>query len=308
MELIEILVGEEADERVDSYIAKELEEVSRSYIQKIIKDGMVTINGEKVKTKYKVNQGDKIVIKMPEPKELEVKVENIPINIVYEDDDIAIVNKPQGMVVHPAPGNYSGTLVNALLYHLENLSSINGVIRPGIVHRIDKDTSGLLMIAKTNLAHLGLSEQLKEHTITRKYYALVDENIREEKGTIKAPIGRHPVDRKKMTVVEKNGRDAVTHFKVLERFKEYTLIEARLETGRTHQIRVHMSYIKHPLVGDPLYGSKKQKFNLKGQLLHAKVIGFIHPRTGEYLEFESSLPEHFTKILNALRSKKNPRQ
>lgn len=308
MELIEILVGEEADERVDSYIAKELEEVSRSYIQKIIKDGMVTINGEKVKTKYKVNQGDKIVIKMPEPKELEVKVENIPINIVYEDDDIAIVNKPQGMVVHPAPGNYSGTLVNALLYHLENLSSINGVIRPGIVHRIDKDTSGLLMIAKTNLAHLGLSEQLKEHTITRKYYALVDENIKEEKGTIKAPIGRHPVDRKKMTVVEKNGRDAVTHFKVLERFKEYTLIEAQLETGRTHQIRVHMSYIKHPLVGDPLYGSKKQKFNLKGQLLHAKVIGFIHPRTGEYLEFESSLPEHFAKILNALRSKKNPRQ
>ncbi|WP_202711242.1 RluA family pseudouridine synthase [Sporosalibacterium faouarense] len=305
MEIIEILVDEEDDERIDAYLADQLDEVSRSYIQKIIKKGMVTVNDKEVKPKYNVNQGDKIIVKLPEPKKLEVKAEDIPIEIVYEDDDVAIVNKPKGMVVHPAPGNYSGTLVNALLYHLDNLSSINGIIRPGIVHRIDKDTSGLLMIAKTNLAHMELSEQLKEHSITRIYYALVDGNIKEETGTIKAPIGRHPVDRKKMTVIEKNSKEATTHFTVLERFKEYTLIKAQLETGRTHQIRVHMAYIKHPLVGDPVYGSKKQKFNLDGQLLHAKIIGFIHPRTKEYMEFTSELPEHFIKVLDALGNKKS---
>ncbi|MTI47750.1 MAG: RluA family pseudouridine synthase [Firmicutes bacterium] len=305
MEIIEILVDEEDGERIDAYLADQLDEVSRSYIQKIIKKGMVTVNDKEVKPKYNVNQGDKVIVKLPEPKKLEVKAEDIPIEIVYEDDDVAIVNKPKGMVVHPAPGNYSGTLVNALLYHLDNLSSINGIIRPGIVHRIDKDTSGLLMIAKTNLAHMELSEQLKEHSITRIYYALVDGNIKEETGTIKAPIGRHPVDRKKMTVIEKNSKEATTHFTVLERFKEYTLIKAQLETGRTHQIRVHMAYIKHPLVGDPVYGSKKQKFNLDGQLLHAKIIGFIHPRTKEYMEFTSELPEHFIKVLDALGNKKS---
>ncbi|WP_425445991.1 RluA family pseudouridine synthase [Dethiothermospora halolimnae] len=302
MDIIEILVDEDDGERIDSYLADELDEVSRSYIKKLIKDNLVKVNGKNIKPKYPVNQGDSIVVNLPEPKKLEVKAENIPVEIVYEDDDVAIVNKPQGMVVHPAPGNYNGTLVNALLYNLDSLSSINGVIRPGIVHRIDKDTSGLLMIAKTNLAHMSLSEQLKEHSITRKYYTLVEGNLREDNKTVDAPIGRHPKDRKKMAVIYKNSREATTHFTVLERFTQYTLLQAQLETGRTHQIRVHASYIKHPVVGDPVYGSKKQKFNLKGQLLHAKVIGFVHPRTKKYMEFSAELPDHFVKVLNSLRT------
>lgn len=303
MELLEIFVDGEDNERLDLYLSQELSHISRSYIQKLIKEELVKVNNKVVKAKYVVSEGDYIQIYLPEPKKLEIDRENIPIEIVYEDNDVAIVNKPQGMVVHPAPGNYSGTLVNALLYHLSSLSSINGVIRPGIVHRIDKDTSGLLMVAKNNLAHEELSKQLKAHTINRIYNALVDGNIKEDTGTINAPIGRHPVDRKKMTVTDINSREAVTHFKVLERFGQYTLIEAKLETGRTHQIRVHMSFINHSVTGDPVYGGKNQRFKTNGQLLHAKTIGFIHPRTKKYIEFDSSLPEYFTRIINVLRDK-----
>ncbi len=301
MELLEIFVDEEDNERLDLYLSQELNNVSRSYIQKLIKEELVKVNNKVVKAKYAVCEGDHIQVYLPEPKKLEIEAENIPIDIVYEDEDVAVVNKPQGMVVHPAPGNYSGTLVNALLYHLNSLSSINGIIRPGIVHRIDKDTSGLLMIAKNNLAHEELSKQLKAHTINRVYNALIDGNIKEEKGTIDAPIGRHPADRKKMTVTNLNSKEAVTHFRILERFGQYTLIEAKLETGRTHQIRVHMSFINHPVTGDPVYGGKNQRFKTNGQLLHAKTIGFIHPRTKEYLEFDSALPEHFDRIINILR-------
>lgn len=303
MELIEIFVDGEDNERLDLYLSQELSHISRSYIQKLIKEELVKVNNGVVKAKYIVSEGDHIQIQLPEPKKLEIEPENLPIEIVYEDDDVAIVNKPQGMVVHPAPGNYSGTLVNALLYHLGSLSSINGVIRPGIVHRIDKDTSGLLMVAKNNLSHEELSKQLKAHTINRVYNALVDGNIKEDTGTINAPIGRHPVDRKKMTVTDINSREATTHFKVLERFGQYTLIEAKLETGRTHQIRVHFSFINHAVTGDPVYGGKNQRFKTDGQLLHAKTIGFIHPRTKKYIEFDSSLPEHFTRILNVLRDR-----
>lgn len=303
MELLRFSVDEEDNERLDFYLAQALDDISRSYIQKLIKEGLVKVNNKVVKARYIVSEGDYIQVYLPEPKELEIEPENIPIDIVYEDEDIAIVNKPQGMVVHPAPGNYNGTLVNALLYHLGSLSSINGIIRPGIVHRIDKDTSGLLMVAKNNLAHEKLSMQLKAHTIKRIYNALVDGNIKEDSGTINAPIGRHPIDRKKMAVTDVNSKEAVTHFKVLERFGHYTLIEAKLETGRTHQIRVHMSFINHAVTGDPVYGGRNQRFKTNGQLLHAKTIGFIHPKSGEYLEFDSSLPEHFTKILNILRDK-----
>lgn len=300
---INIIVDEESEGRIDSFLAEELDEISRSYIQKIIKKGLVKVNGKSVKPKYNIQEGDNIIVELPKPKKLEVKAEDIDIEILYEDEDVAVVYKPRGMVVHPAPGNYTGTLVNALLYNLESLSSINGVIRPGIVHRIDKDTTGLLMIAKTNLAHISLSEQLKKHTITRKYYALVEGNIKENMGTINAPIGRNPKDRKKMAVTRDNSKKAITHFNVIERFKNNTLIEAELETGRTHQIRVHMAYINHPVVGDPTYGFKKQKFNLNGQLLHAKIIGFEHPRTEKYLEFNSNLPEDFLRVLKILDEK-----
>jgi 23S rRNA pseudouridine1911/1915/1917 synthase len=293
------------DTRLDLYLSKQLEDMSRSYIQKLIEKGNVKINNQEIKTKkYKVIENDEIIIEIPQPEVLKIESENIPIEMVYEDDDLLVVNKPQGMVVHPAPGNYHGTLVNALMYHCKNLSSINGVIRPGIVHRIDKDTSGLLMVAKSDQAHKSLAEQLKEHSINRRYIALVHGNIKEETGTICAPIGRHPVDRLKMAVVDRNGKDATTHFTVLKRWKEYTLIEAKLETGRTHQIRVHMAYIKHPLVGDPTYGPKKQKFRLNGQLLHAKVIGFIHPIKNEYMEFVADLPEYFKNIIKILDDKK----
>ncbi|MTI67612.1 MAG: RluA family pseudouridine synthase [Firmicutes bacterium] len=301
---IEIIVRKEDSGRIDAYLAEKLDELSRSYIKKLIKKGNVLINDEKIKPRYNINEGDKVEINLPKPKEIEAVPEDIPISIVYEDDDIAVVNKPQGMVVHPAKGNQTGTLVNALLYHLDSLSSINGVIRPGIVHRIDKDTTGLLMVAKSDLAHMKLSEQLKEHTITRRYYTLVEGRINEEKGTINAPIGRNPSNRIKMAVTSKNSKEAITHFKVLKRFNKYTLLEVSLETGRTHQIRVHMAYIKHPVVGDPVYGIKRQKFNLTGQLLHAKIIGFKHPRTDKYLEFDSNLPTHFEKILEILEKRK----
>jgi len=300
---IKLIVDDiEESVRLDLYISRELNDISRSYIQKLIENGNVKVNNEIILSKkFKINANDNIEIIIPEPEKLKLEPENIPISIVYEDDDVIVVNKPQGMVVHPAPGHYSGTLVNALLYHSKKLSSINGIIRPGIVHRIDKDTSGLLMIAKNNKAHNSLAAQLKEHSTKRIYYALVHGNLKASSGTIDAPIGRHPINRLKRAVVENNGKRAVTHFNVLERFTGYNLIELKLETGRTHQIRVHMSYLGHPLVGDPLYGVKKKKFNLEGQALHAKTIGFVHPTTLEYMEFDSELPDYFKALLDKIR-------
>lgn len=300
----EFIVDEiDEDTRLDLYLSKQLEDISRSYIQKLIKEGKIFVNGKNESLKkYKVKENDQVQIEIPEPEKLKVEPENIPIEIVYEDDDLVVVNKPQGMVVHPAPGNYTGTLVNALLYHCDNLSSINGIIRPGIVHRIDKDTTGLLMVAKNDMTHKSLAEQLKEHSIHRIYVALVHGNIKEERGAIDAPIGRDPNDRLKMSVVNRNGKNAVTHFRVLNRFGQYTLVEAKLETGRTHQIRVHMTYIHHPLVGDPVYGPKKEKFKLKGQALHAKTLGFMHPRKGVYMEFEANLPDYFSKLIKGLEN------
>ncbi len=298
------LIVEDIEEttRLDSYISKALNDVSRSYVQKLIEKGNVEVNNHIILSKkFKINIYDEIQIKIPEPEKLNLEPEDIKISIIYEDEDILIVNKPQGMVVHPAPGHYSGTLVNALLYHSKNLSSINGIIRPGIVHRIDKDTSGLLMVAKNNNAHNFLSAQLKDHSINRIYYALVHGNIKADSATIDTLIGRHPVNRFKRAALENNGKRAVTHFKVLERFSRYNLLELKLETGRTHQIRVHMSYLGHPLVGDPLYGVKKENFKLKGQMLHAKILGFVHPTKGEYIEFNSELPDYFNSLLDKLR-------
>ena len=289
-----------AGERLDKFIADN-SEISRSYAAHLCENGLITSDGKPLAKKYKITAGEEITIELPEPEEMTAEPEDIPIDIVYEDSDVIVVNKPQGMCVHPAVGNEHGTLVNGLMYHCKgSLSAINGVIRPGIVHRIDKDTSGLLICAKNNDAHLKLSEQLKERKAMRKYIALVNGNIKEDGGTINKPIARHPIDRKKMAIVQ-GGREAVTHFNVLERFGKYTLVECILETGRTHQIRVHMASIGHSIVGDQLYGIKKEKFSLNGQLLHAKTIGFIHPKTGEMMEFTSELPEHFTNILEKLR-------
>ena len=288
--------------RIDSVLSLLLTDASRSYLVKLIEQGELSINGEVCTSKkYKVREGDRLEIRIPEPKVLEVEAEDIHLDIVYEDDDVMVVNKPRGMVVHPAHGNYTGTLVNAIMYHCgDRLSSINGVIRPGIVHRIDKDTSGLLMIAKNDKAHESLSAQLKEHSITRRYIALVYDNIVIDDGTVDAPIGRDPNNRLKKRVFGEAPRNAVTHYHVLNRSGKYTLIECRLETGRTHQIRVHMAYIKHPIVGDPLYGPSKQPSFLKGQLLHAAVLGFVHPSTGEYMEFRAGLPEDFREALHKL--------
>lgn len=301
METITIEVKPENEgERLDKFIADN-SDISRSYAAKLCDEGLVTLSDKQLKKKDRVSVGDKIVIQIPEPTELSVEGEDIPLDIVYEDSDVIVINKPQGMCVHPAVGNESGTLVNGLVYHCGNeLSAINGVIRPGIVHRIDKDTSGLLIVAKNNDAHLKLSEQLKERKALRKYIAIVNGNIREDGGTVNKPISRNPSDRKKMAVVA-GGREAVTHFNVLERFGQYTLIECILETGRTHQIRVHMASIGHSIVGDPLYGIKKEKFNLNGQLLHAKTIGFEHPSTGKMMEFSSEIPEYFENVLKKLR-------
>lgn len=301
-EVKEFLVEEDEEgDRLDVYLADQFVDMSRSYIQKIIKDKKVTVNGKIEKAKYLVKEEDKIVIEIPKPKILEVVPQDIPIEIVYEDDDVIIVNKPQGMVVHPAPGSYEGTLVNAILYHCKgNLSSINGVIRPGIVHRIDKDTSGILMIAKNNNSHNCLADQLKDHSITREYEFICHGVFKEDKVTVDRPIGRNPKDRLKMAVVP-NGKRAVTHFEVLERFNGYTHVRARLETGRTHQIRVHAMSINHPLVGDPVYGPKNSKIKLNGQALHAKKLGFIHPTTKEYVEFDSELPDYFQNLLEKLR-------
>jgi 23S rRNA pseudouridine1911/1915/1917 synthase len=287
--------------RLDVFISSKLEDKSRSYIQDVIEAGKVKVNDKQKKSNYKLKDADIVILEMPENKELKIEKENIELDVLYEDSDVIVVNKPQGMVVHPAPGNFTGTLVNALLYHCKDLSGINGVNRPGIVHRIDKDTSGILVVAKNDKAHQKLAEQLKEHTMTREYIALVEGIINTDAGTVDAPLARHPVDRIKISVI-KNGRNAVTHFQVLERFKTNTLVKCILETGRTHQIRVHMSHLGHPLVGDPVYGYKKQKFNLEGQLLHAKKLGFIHPSSGKYMEFESEVPDYFTKVINVLRN------
>lgn len=301
----EFLIDEEnKSTRIDSVLSLLLPETSRSFIQKLIESGNLCLNGEVLTSKkYKVNIGDRVELIVPEPEKLTIEPEDIPLDIVYEDDDVLVVNKPKGMVVHPAVGNYNGTLVNAIMYHCgDRLSSINGVIRPGIVHRIDKDTSGLLMIAKNDKAHESLSEQLAEHSITRRYKALVYHNFAEDEGTVDAPIGRDPKNRLKQAVTEQNSKRAVTHWRVLERFGKYTLIEARLETGRTHQIRVHMAHIKHPLVGDLVYGPAKQALANDGQLLHAAVLGFVHPASGEYMEFERPIPPEFDAVLEKLRS------
>ena len=272
------LIAQNPGERIDRFLSKDLETLSRSYLQKLLKDGEISVNGKPVKANYKVSEGDKIQIRIPEPENPDILPENIPLDILYEDDDILVVNKPKGMVVHPAPGHYSHTLVNAVMYHCgERLSGINGVLRPGIVHRIDMDTTGSLLICKNDHAHQILAEELKEHSITRRYHAIVHGNIKEDTGTVNAPIGRHPVDRKKMSTKAPNGRHAVTHYKVLERFGDYTYIECELETGRTHQIRVHMSSIGHPILGDPVYGPAKCPYKLQGQTLHAKILA-LHIR------------------------------
>ncbi len=288
--------------RIDSVLSLLLADLSRNYVTRLIEKGALTVNGRPCTLKkYKVKEGDLAEITIPEPEVLDIQAENIPLEIVYEDDDLLVVNKPRGMVVHPAPGNYSGTMVNALMYHLgDRLSSINGVIRPGIVHRIDKDTSGLLVVAKNDKAHEDLARQLKEHSVVRRYFALVYDNINIDNGTIDEPIGRDPKNRLRKKVGGDGLREAVTHYEVLERFGKYTLIRCRLETGRTHQIRVHMAYIKHPLVGDLLYGPQRQPEWLDGQMLHAGVLGFVHPSTGEYLEFKAPIPEYFRENMNRL--------
>lgn len=300
MEIITLPVLNPNNLRIDKYISENAENISRSYAAELCADGRVTVSGKKADKKYKPQDGEVIEIELPEPESLDLVPENIPLDIVYEDSDVIVVNKPQGMVVHPAAGNPNGTLVNALLYHCgDNLSAINGVIRPGIVHRIDKDTAGLLVAAKNNEAHLELSRQLKERKASRRYYALVNGRVTED-GTVNKPIARHPKDRKKMAVVQ-GGREAITHYRVLENFNGYTLLECILETGRTHQIRVHMASIGHSLVGDRAYGISKEKIKTDGQLLFAKTIGFDHPKTGEYMEFSADLPEYFEEILNKLR-------
>lgn len=287
--------------RIDKFLSDTLDGFTRSGISKLIADGNVTVNGTEISKNYKCRMNDNILVIVPDAVPLEVQAQNIPLDIVYEDDDLLVVNKPKGMVVHPAAGNYSKTLVNALLYHCrDSLSGINGVIRPGIVHRIDKDTSGLLIVAKNDAAHLSLAEQIKQHSFHRAYQAVCYGNIKEDSGTVHQPIGRNPKDRKKMAVTDKNSKDAVTHYEVLKRYGDFTHIKCILETGRTHQIRVHMAYIGHPLAGDSVYGPKKVIESLNGQCLHAAEIGFIHPRTGEYLEFRSGLPDYFTAFLNKL--------
>lgn len=287
--------------RIDKFLAQKMTDFTRSAISKLIAEENVSVGGKIVRKNYKCRRNDCIIVHVPDAVELETVPENIPLDIVYEDDDLLVVNKPKGMVVHPAAGNYSGTLVNALLYHCkDSLSGINGVIRPGIVHRIDKDTSGLLIVAKNDMAHLSLAEQIKEHSFHRAYYAIVYGNIKTDKGTVHQPIGRHPKERKKMAVTTKNSKDAVTHYEVLKRYRTFTFIKCILETGRTHQIRVHMSYIGHPLAGDSVYGPKKVITSLGGQCLHAGEIGFVHPRTKEYMEFRSDLPDYFTTFLNKL--------
>ncbi len=292
---------EDADERIDKWISSTIEDLSRSYIQKLIKDNMVFVNGLPKKASYRLKVDDEVAFQIPDAVTLPIQAQDIPLSILYEDDDILIVDKPKGMVVHPAAGHYSGTLVNAIMFHCKDrLSGINGVMRPGIVHRIDKDTTGSLIVCKNDIAHNIVAKQLKEHSVTRRYRAIVYGRLPQEEGAIDAPIGRDKKDRKKMSVDMVNGKPAVTHYKVLKEFKEYTYVECQLETGRTHQIRVHMASIGHPLLGDDVYGSHKSKFNLQGQTLHAMTIGLIHPTTGEYLEVSAPLPEYFEHLLSIL--------
>lgn len=287
--------------RLDKAITLLCENLSRNAVQQLLDEGNILVNGKSESKKYSVKYNDVITVNLPEPKTLSVTPENIPLNIVFEDEYLLVVNKPKGMVVHPAAGNYNGTLVNALLYHCgDSLSGINGVIRPGIVHRIDKDTSGLLIVAKTDAAHKGLAKQIKEHSFTREYKTVVVGNVKDDSGTVNAPIGRHPKDRKKQAVTDKNSRNAVTHFDVIERFNGFTYLKVRLETGRTHQIRVHMAYRGTPVAGDVIYGNPKKTYGLQGQCLHAATIGFVHPITNEYLEFTADLPEYFKDFLRRI--------
>ena len=288
--------------RIDKYLSSVNEQLSRSYIQKLLKSGLVLVDGKPVKASYQVDEGDVISLDIPEAVEPEIEPEDMDLDILYEDQDVILVNKPKGMVVHPAAGHYSHTLVNGLMHHCKDqLSGINGVMRPGIVHRIDMDTTGSLIVCKNDESHVFIAEQIKEHSVNRRYRGIVYGVVRDDEGTIHAPIGRHPVDRKKMAINEKNGKDAITHYKVLERFDKYTYMEFKLETGRTHQIRVHMASIGHPLLGDTLYSNGKSPYKLQGQTLHAMTIGFIHPRTREYMEISAPLPEYFEKILRDLR-------
>lgn len=296
------IVVTDAGKRLDKLISEQLPELTRSAVQHLMQDGCVTISGKPVKKNTKAAAGDVITVELPEPKEVAIEPENIPLDIVYEDADIIVVNKPKGMVVHPAPGNWNGTLVNALMYHCgDSLSGINGEIRPGIVHRIDKDTSGLLVVAKNDRAHQSLAEQIKVHSAGRRYYAVVYGMPKEQKSTVNAPIARHPVDRKKMAVVA-GGREAITHYEVLEHYSGYSYLTFLLETGRTHQIRVHMAHIGHPILGDPLYGPSKDKWKLQGQCLHAGELSLTHPVTGERMTFQAPLPAYFTTVLQKLRS------
>lgn len=301
-ETIEIKVTSElSGKRLDVILAQECKDLTRSYINKLCKEDRARLNNKISKGNKKCKEGDTILLQVPEPTQLEILPEEMDLDIVYEDQDVILINKPKDMVVHPAAGHYTGTLVNGLMAHCkDDLSGINGVLRPGIVHRIDKDTTGILIVCKNDMAHQSIAKQLYDHSITRKYHAIVYGNIKEEEGTVNAPIGRSPKDRKKMGIVM-DGKHAVTHYKVLRRLKKgFTYIECQLETGRTHQIRVHMASIKHPLLGDDVYGPKKSKYTLEGQCLHAKVLGFVHPRTGKYMEFEVPLPEYFEKLLDKL--------
>jgi len=302
MDRCNLLVSSEYEgERVDKVIATEADTLSRSFVQKIIKDGEVTVNGKVVKAGYKVSEGEEIRFAIPESIEPEIPAQDIALDILYEDEDVLVVNKPKGMVVHPAAGHYTDTLVNAVMFHCKgNLSGINGILRPGIVHRIDMDTTGALIVCKNDMAHQSISQQLKDHSIKRRYRAIVHGEIKEPEGTIDAPIGRDPNHRKRMCLNAPNGKPAVTHYKVLKRLQDYTYVECRLETGRTHQIRVHMTSLGHPLLGDEVYGNRKSKFHLQGQTLHAMILGFEHPRTKEYMEFEAPLPQYFSHLLKIL--------
>lgn len=287
--------------RIDKFLSEACEGLSRSYLQKLLKSELVEVDKRTVKNSYKLSAGERIEFEVPEAVEPEIQAEDIPLDIIYEDSDVILVNKPKGMVVHPAAGHYSQTLVNGLMYHCrDGLSGINGVLRPGIVHRIDMDTTGILIVCKNDFAHNAIADQLKVHSITRKYFAIVHGVIQENEGTVNAPVGRHPVDRKKMSINWKNGKEAVTHYRVLERFRQFTYIECQLETGRTHQIRVHMASIGHPLLGDRVYGPSKCPFKLQGQTLHAGVLGIVHPRTGKYMEFTAPLPEYFSALLDKI--------
>ncbi len=301
-----MMVDEEMEgERLDAVIAEQMESLSRTMVKNLIEEGKVRVNGEKRKASYHVTAGEEIVLEIPAPEQVEIAAENLPLEILYQDEDLVVINKAKGMVVHPAHGHSRGTLVNALMYHIGDLSGINGELRPGIVHRLDKDTSGVMVAAKNDVAHRSLAEQIKVHSITREYVALVHGLIKENLGTIEAPIGRSQTDRKKMAVI-KGGRPATSNYQVLERFHNYTLVKVKLLTGRTHQIRVHFAYIQHAVVGDPLYGSGKKHFGLDSQALHAQRLGFDHPRSGEYMEFTSELPLYFQKILDELHRREGP--